>query len=177
MVPHGGLELLRVHEESAVAVDREDRSVGTAELCAERLGEREAEAAEVERGQERARMREGEAIVAVRGRGAGVEGDDRVRRQHAAQFRVHALRLERQRRELRLRREARLTLGAERFRFATPRSPGLAQVVLAEGVQERPARLPGVGLDAERHGIVAADVAAVDVDLDDARLGLDVPIR
>src|SRR6185436_83902 len=57
-VTHRGLDLLRVHQEAAVAVDRNDRSVRPAELGAERDRKREAETAEIERSEERAGLLE-----------------------------------------------------------------------------------------------------------------------
>src|SRR5262249_60190943 len=41
------------------------------------------------------------------------------------------------------------------------------------GSEQRRARLPRVGVDAEAHRVVAADVLRLDVDLHDPRVGLD----
>src|SRR5262245_3164048 len=53
-----GLELLGVHQETAVAVDGQHRRVGAAELRAQRRREREPEPAQVEPGEQRERPRE-----------------------------------------------------------------------------------------------------------------------
>jgi len=55
--------------------------------------------------------------------------------------------------------------------IAGPRHPGPAE----RGAQ-RGERSPGVGLDRDGDGVRAAEVAAVDVDLDDTRRRLDVAV-
>src|SRR5260370_25329738 len=75
-VTHGRLELLRVHQESAVAVNGEHGRVRAAELGAESDGEREPEPAEIERREKGPRPRELQTIVPAGGRGAGVVVDD-----------------------------------------------------------------------------------------------------
>jgi len=49
-------------------------------------------------------------------------------------------------------------------------------VLAVERVEQRKARLARVGLDADGDRVIPADVAAVDVDLDDRRPGLDVAV-
>src|SRR5439155_21029777 len=48
-VPYRGLELLGVHQAAAAAVDRDDRRLRATELGAQRHGEAEAEAPEIQR--------------------------------------------------------------------------------------------------------------------------------
>src|SRR5207245_7824361 len=87
-VPYRGLELLGVHQVAAVAVDRDDWRLRATELGAQCRGEGEAEAAEIERGEKRARPREMQSIVSVGRSGSGVERDDRLRRGHATKRRI-----------------------------------------------------------------------------------------
>src|SRR5207245_2341510 len=64
-VPYRGLELLGVHQVAPVAVDRDDRRLRATELGAQCRGEGEAEAAEIERGERRARPRGTRAICTI----------------------------------------------------------------------------------------------------------------
>src|SRR5439155_6354152 len=72
--------------------------------------------------------------------------------------------------------EPSLTLGAERVRLLAPGRTRPRRSLAAEGLEERLARGLSVGLDAQAHRIVAADVAALDVDLDDRGLGPQVAV-
>jgi hypothetical protein len=175
-VAHGGLEVLGVHQEPAVAVDGDDGRLGAAELGAECDGEGEAESAEIERGEKRAGPREVQAIVAVGRCRARVERDDRLRRERAPQLRIDALRLHRLGVEPALGVETSLAFLAQRLRFLPPGLRRRVGTGLGESVQQGYARFPRVGLDAHGDRIVAADVAALDVDLDDARPRLDVAV-
>ena len=173
-VPDRRLELLRVHEEPAVAVDRQRRRLGAAELGAERRRIGEPEAAQIERGEEGPRLIEVEPVVAVGGGGAGVERDDRVRRERAPELRVDPLRLDRHGVEGGLGEEARLAPGAERLGLSLPGLGDRRDPRLSERGEERGQGLARVRLDPDGDRIDAADVPRVDVDLDDRRSRLDV---
>ena len=119
-MPYRGLELLGVHQVAAVAVDRDDRRLRATELGAQCRGEGEAEAAEIERGEKRARPRETQSIVSVGRSGSGVERDDRLRREHATKLRIDPLRLHRLRREPFLGGQSRLALSPQGLGFTQP---------------------------------------------------------
>ena len=129
--------------------------------------------AEIERREKRPRPAELQAIVAVRRRRAGVEGHDGVGGEHASELRVHALGLERPGVELRLAGQPALPLSPERLGFLPPRGPGRRRTVAAERVEQRLDRRAGVGLDADGHRIVPADVAALDVEDGEVRVRVD----
>src|SRR6266568_1655378 len=73
-------------------------------------------------------------------------------------------------------REASLALSAERLGLAQPRLALRGTAFRRERVEKGLARLPRVGLDADGDRIVAADVPALHVDLDDRRPGADVAV-
>ena len=109
-------------------------------------------------------------------RGAGIERYDRLRRQRATKLGIHPLRLHRLGRERFLGREPRLTLGAQGLGFAAPRLVARRAAAPGELVEQRAARFAGVGVDADRHRIVAADVPRLDVDLHDRGPGPNVAV-
>src|SRR5881628_3985091 len=176
VVSDGGLELLGVHEKTPVPVDGDHRSLGTAELGAERGGKGEAQSAQIERREKRARLREVQAIITVRRGGSRVERHDRLRRQDTTKLRVDTLRLQGLRARACLRREPRVALDTQRLRFLPPGRLRVGNAVSGQRVQQSLTRFPRVRLYAERNRVVAPDITKVDVDLDERCSGSQVAV-
>src|SRR3989442_12706800 len=126
---------------------------GRPSLAPERGGKREAQSAQIERREKRARLREVQAIVSVRRGGSRVERHDRLRRQDTTKLRVDTLRLQGLRAHACLRREPRVALDTQRLRFLPPGRLRVGNAASSQRVQQSLTRFPRVRLYAERNRV------------------------
>ena len=167
----GGAEHARVHEEGAVAADRDARTLGCRELRTEHASDAEAHGAEAHRADQGVRPLRLAILQQPVVVDPDIAGQDRLLRQRPVDLVRRALRMDRRGIAREARRDEFFPFRAIAVDRTQPSGAGGRRFGLGfagvELAQHLPQERAHVRHQAERHGIVAGNLLGIDVDVDE----------